>query len=28
MIDDVEGLEVHHQSSSTALPFELVGQQL
>jgi len=28
MIDDVEGLEVYHQSSSAALPFELVGQQL
>ena len=28
MIDDAEGLEVYHQSSSAALPFELVGQHL
>jgi hypothetical protein len=28
MIDDAEGLEVYHESSSAALPFELVGQHL
>jgi hypothetical protein len=28
MIDGAEGLKVYHQSSSAALPFELVGQHL